>query len=170
VTNDVATLVSIVVAADERNAIGRQGGLPWHLPNDLKHFKALTFGKPVLMGRRTWDSIGRPLPGRHNIVITRQPGLVIEGVTVVDSLDRAFETAGDVPEACVIGGADIFRLALPRTDVVHLTRVHAMCEADTFLPALEPNEWMEISREDRAADERHAYAYSFVELRRRPRT
>jgi dihydrofolate reductase len=163
----VATLVSIVVAADERNAIGRQGGLPWRLPNDLKHFKALTLGKPVLMGRKTWDSIGRPLPGRHNIVITRRPGLVIDGVTVVDSLDRAFEAAGRVPEACVIGGADIFRLALPRTDVVRLTRVHATCEADTFLPALETSEWMEVAREDHAPDDRHAYAYSFVELRRR---
>jgi dihydrofolate reductase len=163
----VATLVSIVVAADERNAIGRRGGLPWRLPNDLKHFKTLTLGKPVLMGRKTWDSIGRPLPGRHNIVITRQSGLTIEGATVVASLVRAFEVAGDVPEACVIGGADIFRLALPRTDVVHLTRVHATCEADTFLPALETSEWMEVAREDHAPDDRHAYAYSFVELRRR---
>ena len=163
----MATLVSIVVAADERNAIGRQGGLPWRLPNDLKHFKALTLGKPVLMGRKTWDSIGRPLPGRHNIVITRQPDLVLEGATVVASLDRAFEAAGHVPETCVIGGADIFRLALPGTDVVHLTRVHATCEADTFLPALETSEWMEVAREDHAPDDRHAYAYSFVELRRR---
>ena len=163
----MATLVSIVVAADERNAIGRRGGLPWRLPNDLKHFKALTLGKPVLMGRKTWDSIGRPLPGRHNIVITRQPNLVLEGASVVASLDRAFETAGDVPEACVIGGADIFRLALPGADVVHLTRVHVTCEADTFLPALETSEWMEVAREDHAPDDGHAYAYSFVELRRR---
>jgi dihydrofolate reductase len=163
----VATLISIVVAADERNAIGRKGGLPWHLPNDLKRFKALTFGKPILMGRRTWDSIGHPLPGRRSIVITRQPGLVIEGVTVVDSLEKAYEAAGDVPEACVIGGADIFRLALPHADVVHLTRVHATCEADTFLPALEPGEWVEVTREHHAADDRHRFAYSFVDLRRR---
>jgi len=166
----MATLISIVVAADERNAIGRQGGLPWHLPNDLKHFKALTLGKPILMGRKTWDSIGRPLPGRRSIIITRQPGLVIEAATVVSSLDQALAAAGDVPEACVIGGADIFSLALPRTDIVHLTRVHATCEADTFLPALEPGVWAEVVREDHAADERHQYAYSFVELRRRRHT
>jgi dihydrofolate reductase len=163
----VAALVSIVVAADERNAIGRAGGLPWHLPDDLKHFKALTLGKPILMGRKTWDSIGRPLPGRHNIVITRQPGFAAPGVTVVRSLEDAYTAAGDVPEACVIGGADIFRLALPRTDVIHLTRVHAIVDADTFLPPLDATTWQEASREDHAADARHAHAYSFIELRRR---
>ena len=160
-------LVSIIVAADERNAIGRAGGLPWHLPDDLKHFKALTLGKPVLMGRKTWDSIGRPLPGRHNIVITRQSPFAVPGVTVVASLDAAFAAAGGAAEACVIGGADIFRLALRRADVVHLTRVHAVVAADTFLPPLDETTWQEAGREDHAPDARHAYAYSFIELRRR---
>ena len=97
-------LVSIIVATDERGAIGRDGGLPWRLPDDLKRFKTLTMGKPIVMGRKTWDTIGRPLPGRHNIVITRQAGFDVPGVTVVASLDDALTVAGDVPEVCIIGG------------------------------------------------------------------
>jgi dihydrofolate reductase len=165
----VSALVSIVVAMDERNAIGRAGGLPWRLPEDLKRFKALTLGKPVVMGRRTWNSIGKPLPGRHNVVVTRQPGLSLDGATVVSSLEQAFVAAGDVPEVCVIGGAEVYRAALPVTDVLHVTRVHATLDADTFFPALEPADWMEVAREEHAADERHAWAYSFVELHRRRR-
>ena len=159
-------LVSILVATDERGAIGRDGALPWHLPNDLKRFKALTMGKPVVMGRRTWASIGRPLPGRQNIVVTRQDGFVAPGATVVGSLDAAIAAAGDVPEVCIIGGGELYRLALPRADLIHLTRVHATVAADTFFPALEAGQWREVSREDHAADGNHAYPYSFVELRR----
>ena len=160
-------LVSIVVAMDERNAIGNAGGLPWRLPEDLKRFKALTLGKPVVMGRRTWESIGKPLPGRHNFVVTRQPGLVLEGATVVGSLEQALAAAGDVPEVCVIGGAEIYRAALPVTDVLHLTRVHGTFDADTFFPPIDPGEWLEVAREERTADGRHASDYSFVELQRR---
>jgi dihydrofolate reductase len=159
-------LVSIIVATDERGAIGRDGGLPWRLPDDLKRFKALTMGKPVVMGRKTWDSIGKPLPGRHNIVITRRPGLDIPGVTVVASLDDALAAAGDVPEVCVIGGAEIYRLALPHTDLIHLTRVHAVVAADTYFPELVAGEWDEFVIEDRPADEKHSLPYSFVEMRR----
>jgi dihydrofolate reductase len=162
----VAALVSIVVAMDERNGIGRAGGLPWCLPDDLKRFKALTIGKPVVMGRRTWDSIGRPLPGRHNVVVTRQRGLSLDGATAVGSLEQALTVAGDVPEVCVIGGADIYRVALPVTDVLHLTRVHGTFDADAFFPPFDPADWVEVAREDRAADDRHAWAYSFLELRR----
>lgn len=160
------TLVSVVVAADERGGIGRSGGLPWHLPEDLRRFKALTMGKPIVMGRRTWDSIGRPLPGRRSIVVSRQPGLAIEGAEVVGSLEQAFDIAAEAPEVCVIGGAELYRLALPQADLVHLTRVHAEVEADTFLPPLEPSEWEEVSREAHPADARHAHPYSFVTLRR----
>jgi dihydrofolate reductase len=160
-------LVSLVVATDQRGAIGRAGGLPWHLPDDLRRFKALTFGKPVVMGRKTWDSIGRPLPGRHNLVITRQAGLDLPGATVVASLEEALAAAGDVPEVCVIGGAEVFRQALPQVDVVHLTRVHAQVAADTYLPPLDAAAWEEVAREEHAADERHAHAFSFIELRRR---
>jgi len=160
------TRLSVVVAADERGGIGRAGGLPWHLPEDLKRFKALTMGKPIVMGRRTWDSIGRPLPGRRSIVVSRQAGLAIEGAEVVGSLEEALRVASDVPEVCVIGGAELYRLALPRADVIHLTRVHATVEADTFLPALDPSEWEEASSERHDADERHAHPYSFVTLQR----
>ena len=160
------TRLSVVVAADERGGIGRDGGLPWHLPEDLKRFKALTMGKPIVMGRRTWDSIGRPLPGRRSIVVSRQAGLAIAGAEVVRSLEQALDAAADAPEVCVIGGAELYRLALPRADVVHLTRVHAEVDADTFLPALDPSEWEEIASERHPEDARHAHPYSFVTLRR----
>ena len=160
-------LVSIIVATDERGAIGRDGGLPWRLPDDLKRFKSLTMGKPIVMGRKTWESIGKPLPGRHNIVITRQTGFEAPGVTVVASLGDALIVAGDVPEVCIIGGAEIYRLALPRADLIHLTRVHAVVDADTYFPELGAGEWDELLIESHAADEKHTYAYSCVELRRR---
>jgi dihydrofolate reductase len=160
-------LVSIIVATDEQGGIGRDGELPWRLPEDLKRFKALTLGKPVVMGRKTWDSIGKPLPGRQNIVVTRQPGLLIPGATVVDSLQAAFAAAGEAAEICVIGGAEIYRLALPYASLVHLTRVHATVKADTHFPPLDGPLWEEVAREDRPADDRHPHAYSFVELRRR---
>lgn len=160
------TRVSIVVATDEHGGIGLEGRLPWHLPNDLKRFKALTMGKPIVMGRRTFDSIGRALPGRTNIVVSRQPGLSIDGCIVVPSLEAALEAAGEAGETCVIGGAEIYRLALPLAGTLHLTRVHATVGADTFFPVIDAAEWEEMSREDCAADARHAHPYSFVTLRR----
>jgi dihydrofolate reductase len=162
-------LVSILVATDARGAIGRDGGLPWHLPNDLKRFKSLTMGKPIVMGRRTWDSIGRPLPGRLNVVITRQAAYAAAGATVVPSLDAALAAAGSVEEVCVIGGGEIYRLALPITSRIHLTRIDATVPADTFFPALDPRQWREVGCEAHPADERHAYAYSFIELQRMSR-
>ena len=161
------TELALIVATDRRGVIGRAGGLPWHLPNDLRRFKSLTMGKPIVMGRRTWDSIGRPLPGRHSIVITRQPDLAIAGATVVRSLDEALRAAGPVPEVCVIGGAQIFRLALPRATRIELTVVEAEVAGDTHLPAFAEAEWVESGREAHPADERHAYPYTFVTLRRR---
>ena len=164
------TEVSLIVATDDEGGIGLRGGLPWHLPDDLRRFKALTLGKPVVMGRRTWDSIGRPLPGRLNIVVSRDPRLAIQGATVVGTLEAALAAAGGVPEVCVIGGAEIYRLALPLADTVHLTEVHANVGADTHFPSLDPAQWVEVARERRAADERHAHAMSYVTLRRRART
>ena len=158
------TLVSVIVATDDRGGIGRGGKMPWHLPEDLQRFKRVTMGKPIVMGRKTWDSIGRPLPGRRNIVISRQAGFAAPGAIVVGSLPDALRAAGDVPEVCVIGGAEIYRLALPLAEEIHLTRVHALVDADTFFPLLDAVEWEEIGREDRPADERHAYPYSFVKL------
>jgi dihydrofolate reductase len=119
------------------------------------------------MGRKTWESIGRPLPGRRNLVISRQPGFVAPGADVVESLDAALAAAGDAPEVCIIGGAEIYRLALPAADRVHLTRVHATVDADARFAKLDPAQWEELSREDHASDERHAYPFSFIELRRR---
>jgi dihydrofolate reductase len=158
--------VVLIAAVARGGAIGRGNALPWHLPEDLQHFKRTTLGCPVVMGRRTWDSIGRPLPGRRSLVVSRQPGLAIEGVEVFESLDAALQAAATAPETCVIGGAEIYRQALPRAGVVHLTRVHASVQADTFFPALDAAEWEEVAREDCPADDRHAHPYSFLTLRR----
>jgi dihydrofolate reductase len=160
------TTITIVVAADETDGIGRAGELPWHLPADLRRFKSLTMGKPMIMGRRTWDSIGRPLPGRHSIVVTRDRALAIEGATVVHSFEAALRAAGAAPEACVIGGADIFTHALPVARVIELTRVHARVPADTFFPPIDPHAWRETRREPHPADAAHAYPFSFVTLER----
>jgi dihydrofolate reductase len=162
------TAVSIIVATDEQGGIGLSGALPWRLPEDLRRFKALTMGSPIIMGRRTHDSIGRALPGRHNIVISRQAGLRIEACTVVDSLAAALAAAGAVARVFVIGGAEIYRLALPITETLHLTRVHATVGADTFFPVLDSTDWLEVAREDHPADDRHAHAMSFLTLRRLP--
>ncbi len=159
-------VISIIVAVAENGVIGSDNRLPWHLSDDLKRFKALSLGKPVVMGRRTFQSIGRPLPGRTNIVVSRQAELAIEGTVVVNSLDAALAAAGAVPEVVVIGGADIFRQVLPRTDTIHLTRVHARVEGDVLFPEIDPAAWRETAVEHHATDERHQYAFSFVTLQR----
>ena len=159
-------MISIIVAVAQNGVIGTGNRLPWHLPDDLKRFKALSMAKPIVMGRRTFDSIGKPLPGRTNIVVSRQPGLAIEGTIVTPSLDAALVAAGAVPEVVVIGGAEIFRQVLPRTDVVHLTRVHARVAGDVVFPELDPSQWRETAVEHHAADERHQYAFTFVTLER----
>lgn len=159
-------IISIIVAVAQNGVIGSDNRLPWHLPDDLKRFKALSLGKPIVMGRRTFDSIGRPLPGRTNIVISRQSGLTIGGVRVVHSLDEALTAAGAVPEIVVIGGAEIFRQALPRTSTIHLTRVHVHAAGNVFFPELDPALWREAGVEHHPADERHQYALSFVTLQR----
>lgn len=160
-------MLSCVVAVAQNGVIGRDNQLPWHLPADLRHFKAMTLGKPVVMGRKTFESIGRPLPGRLNIVVTRQPDLQIDGCVVVDSLPAALAAAGDAPETALIGGAELFRLALPQVQIIHLTRVHAAVPGDVFFPELSPGAWQETLLERHEPDERHAYAYSFVTLTRR---
>ena len=159
-------MISIIVALAENGVIGSDHRLPWHLPDDLKRFKALSLGKPIVMGRRTFESIGRPLPGRTNIVVSRRPGLAIEGTVVAQSLDAALAAAGTAPEVVIIGGAEIFRQALPRTDVIHLTRVHARVAGDVVFPDIDPGKWRETAVEHHAADERHQYAFTFVTLQR----
>lgn len=159
-------MISIIVAVAENRVIGSDNRLPWHLPDDLKRFKALSLGKPIVMGRRTFESIGKPLPGRTNIVVSRQPGLAITGTVVAASLDAALAAAGAVHETVIIGGAEIFRQALPRTDTIHLTRVHARVPGDIVFPEIDPAQWRESAVEHHAADERHQYAFTFVTLQR----
>jgi len=161
--------VSIVVAAAENGVIGAGNRLPWHLPDDLKRFKALTIGKPIVMGRRTFESIGRPLPGRTTIVVSRRPGLQIAGCTVTDTIDAALAAVAGAPEVMIVGGAEIYRQVLPRTNVIHLTRVHAHIEGDVRFPELRSEDWREIDIERHPADDRHAHAFSFITLTRIPR-
>jgi dihydrofolate reductase len=158
--------LSFVVAASDNDVIGVGNQLPWRLPDDLKRFKVLTMGKPVLMGRKTFDSIGRALPGRRNIVVSRRPALAVDGVVAARSIDEALAAAQGAPEIMVIGGAEIYRQLLARTQTIHLTRVHTSLAGDAFLPALAPREWREVDREPHAADDRHAHAFTFITLER----
>lgn len=163
--------ITLVVAAAENDVIGRDGALPWHLPADLARFKRATLGHPVLMGRRTHESIGRPLPDRTNIVLTRRPGYEAPGCTVVHGLDdaiRAGEATGS-DELMVIGGAAIYASMLPVADRILLTRVHAELEGDTRFPELGPG-WEEHARERREPDDRNPYPLTFITLTRRGRT
>ena len=161
-------MVSIVVAVADNRVIGQQGELPWHLPADLRHFKTLTLGHPIVMGRRTYDSIGRPLPKRRNIVVTRQLDWTAPGCEVAHTLTEALDLARQTDEEVfVIGGGEIYREALPGADVVHLTEVHHDFEGDAFFPDLSPGEWREETRERHEPDAQHAHAFSFVTLRRR---
>jgi dihydrofolate reductase len=159
-------MLSIIVAVADNGVIGSGNQLPWRLPDDLKRFKALSLGKPIVMGRKTYDSIGRPLPGRLNIVISRQPGLQIPGCTVVTSIGEAIATAQPAPEIVIVGGADIYRQVLPQVQVIHLTRVHANVAGDVVFPTLQEHEWREVAKEYHPADERHAYAFTVSTLER----
>jgi len=154
-------LITLIVAVADSGVIGRDNTLPWHLPEDLKRFKRLTMGKPMVMGRRTFESIGKPLPGRLNIVVTRDTNYRREGVTVVHDVDGALRAAGVAPEVMVIGGAELFRALLPRAGRIHLTRVHGNIEGDVMWPALDERDWAVVERETHATDERHAYAMTF---------
>jgi len=155
------TEVTLIVAVSDNGVMGRDNALPWHLPDDLKRFKRLTMGKPVIMGRKTFESIGKPLPGRLNIVVTRDTNYLHEGVQVVHGVDEALEAAADAPEAMVIGGAELFRLFLPQAGRIHLTRVHGTVDGDVMWPALDIRQWDVIERERHEADERHAHAMTF---------
>ena len=159
--------ISFVVAMTRDHVIGRDNQLPWHIPADLAHFKRLTIGKPIVMGRRTFESIGRPLPQRHNIVVTRDRSYVAEGCTIAHSIEAALTTAGDVPEIAVIGGAQIFEELLPRADVLYITYVHAEIDGDTFFPPLSPDDWHEQERRELGVGPKNAYPLSFVTLLRR---
>ncbi len=159
----------MVVAASDNHVIGREGGLPWHLPEDLRRFRQLTWGKPLLMGRRTFEAIGRPLPGRRNIVISRQPGLEIEGCEVVASVDDALALLAGAPEVMVVGGGEIYRALLPRADRIEMTRVHGDIEGDTFFPELDPLEWQVTASETHPAGAGRPVGYTYETLVRRER-
>lgn len=162
--------LSMIVAMAQNRVIGRNNKLPWYLPEDLKYFKAVTMGKPILMGRKTYDSIGKPLPGRPNIVITRNRDWSAEGVSVVYSLEQALElgqslleiNGGD--ELMLIGGAQLYETALNQADRLYLTQVHAEVEGDAFFPEFDQSRWSQVGREDFSADGPNPYDYSFLVL------
>lgn len=159
----------LVAAIDRERGIGRGNAMPWHLPDDFRHFRALTLGRPVLMGRRTAESLGRALPGRTNLVLTRSGRVPFDSMQAVASLDAAIAIAADqgADELCVIGGGEVYALALPHADVLQLTHVGTVVEdADAFFPLWDPAQWREVSRTTHAADGRHAHAFDFVEYRR----
>lgn len=159
-------LISLIVATAQNGVIGRDNQLIWHLPDDLKQFKRLTTGHPIIMGRKTFESIGKPLPNRTSIVITRNEHWQFEGVIVVNSVQEAIEAARQTgtEEAFVIGGAEIYQMMLEATDKIYLTEVKADFEGDAYFRIPDQNEWREVQRVAHAADEKHALAFDFVEL------
>lgn len=159
-------MISMIAAMAEQRVIGKDNQMPWHLPADFAWFKRCTLGKPVIMGRKTYQSIGRPLPGRHNIVISRDANLQIEGGDVVTSIDAALAKAGAVDEIMIIGGGSLYAACLPLADKLYLTQIHADLEGDTQFPEW-GSEWLECYREHYAADLNNAYAMDFVIYQRR---
>ncbi len=158
--------ISIIAAVADNRVIGRANRLPWRLPADLRHFKALTMGKPMVMGRRTWESLPGLLPGRPHIVVTRNPGYRAEGGQVVHSLREALQVAGEVPEVMIVGGAELYREALTLADRLYLTRVHATPQGDTLFPDYPAAEWREVAREVRPADDGNPLSCTFLTLDR----
>lgn len=160
--------IALVWAMARNGVIGRDNKLPWYLPGDLKYFKRVTTGKPAIMGRKTYDSIGRPLPNRTNIIVTRSSGFSADGVRVVGSLDEAYDIAkadaeiNGVDEIIVMGGAEIYRQALPHADRLYVTQVHADVEGDTYFPEVDWSQYREIGREDYQAEGSNPYDYSFL--------
>jgi dihydrofolate reductase len=174
VANDVTRLtphasrLSIIVAMGKNRVIGANGAIPWRLPNELQLFKRITMGHHIIMGRKTWESINRLLPGRTTVIVTRQSGYAVSGAIVVHSLREALAACGNDSEIFVIGGGELYREALPVADRIYLTTVETEPAGDTHMPAFNPADWREISAESFAADDRHAHAYRFSVLERIP--
>ena len=152
---------------DKKGVIGLEGDLPWHLSADLKHFKAITMGKPLIMGRKTHESIGIPLPGRKNIILTQSEEFKAESCTVVHSLEEALLAAGDVDEVMIMGGAGIYDQSLDCANRLYLTEVHADVSGDVYFPEFDRGEWVEIEREDHSADDKNEFDYSFIVMERK---
>ncbi|MCD8504160.1 MAG: dihydrofolate reductase [Burkholderiaceae bacterium] len=159
------TTVSLIVAYSRNRVIGKDNQLPWKLPGDLAHFKRQTLGKPIIMGRKTWLSLGRPLPGRTNIVVSRSGQGDFTGAVLVDSIDAAFDAAGDVDEVCVIGGAQLYADALSKVDKIVATEIDIEIQGDAFFPELDPKIWVESDRQ--AQPPENNLTYAFVEYRKR---
>src|SRR5262249_43978628 len=163
-TNSKRPIISAIVAMSENRVIGDNNQLPWHLPADLKHFKTLTSGHPILMGRKTYESIGRPLPNRTNIIITRNHAFQAPGCIVIKSIDEAIESAMSKgsDEIFIIGGAEVYKQLMPNIERIYLTIVHEIFEGDAFFPELNPSEWVEKEKVMHDADADNDYAYSFI--------
>lgn len=159
--------LAILVAAAENGVIGKDGHLPWHLPDELKLFKTLTMGHTIVMGRKTWDSLGRPLPGRRNVVLSRQKDFQAEGATVLHGFEAIAELEKDAPPCFVIGGAALIEKSLPIAADLHLTRVHASLEGDTFLPEIDFEKWQLSEEKKHERDDRHEHAYTYQHWRRK---
>lgn len=162
-------MLAIVVAAAENNVIGKDNDLIWHLPADLKHFKSLTMGHPMIMGRKTFEAIGKPLPGRTSIIITSQKDYQAEGCVVVHSLEEAIAKGRelDAEQVSIIGGANVYKQALPLADTLYLTRVHASFEGDAYFPELPDDAWQVVDQEHHEPDEKNKHSYTFLTLKRK---
>ena len=159
-------LVSLIVAMANNRVIGRDNRLPWRLPADLAHFKRITMGKPMIMGRKTWESLPGLLPGRRHIVVTRDRSYQAEGCTLAYSLDEALAAAGDVPEVMIVGGGTIYKESLPKADRLYLTLVDLDVEGDAHFPEIDFSQWRERKRETHPADDRNPHGCTFLELER----
>lgn len=161
--------ITLVAAMDKNRLIGQLNQLPWHLPADLAHFKSVTFGKPIIMGRKTFESIGKPLPRRRNIVISRQPGLRIEGCEIFSSVDEALNALVDESEVMIIGGGCLFKETLPKAHKMILTIIEYSFEGDTYFPLWNADEWIVVSKIKHGPNENNLYTFSFLELKRKIR-
>ncbi|MDD5146159.1 MAG: type 3 dihydrofolate reductase [Candidatus Pacebacteria bacterium] len=160
-------IISIIAAVADNMVIGKNNALPWHLPADFEYFKKVSLGKPIIMGARTFESIGKALPGRTNIVLSNNPSYRADGCLVASDLEAALKLAEPADEVMIGGGASVYKQFLPLADKMYLTFVHHNFEGDTFFPEFDNNHWQEIFREDRKADEKNSYAYSFVVFERK---
>ncbi|MCK5876893.1 MAG: dihydrofolate reductase [Candidatus Marithrix sp.] len=160
-------MLTLCVATDENGLIGKDNDLPWHLPADLKNFRAITMGKPIVMGHKTYKSIGHPLSGRTNIIISHNPNLIIAGCQVLNSLDAVLKLSQSHAETVVIGGMTIYKMLLPYVQKMYVTKIHAKFTGNTYFPDYAAEQWQEIERQDHLANEKNKYSYSFLILARK---
>ena len=160
-------MLTLIAAAGENNELGKNNDMIWHLPDDFKRFKKITTGHHIIMGRKTFDSFPQPLPNRTHVVITRQENYKKPGIIVVHSLERAIELTSDDPEIFVIGGGEIYKMAMDFADKIELTRVHGEFEADAFFPEIDESQWKLVSEEDHEKDEKHQYAFTYLTYERK---